>query len=250
MKYFKTFETHSDYESYINGGGVVYPNVSVCEDDKDYDLHINDIGTIGTYVEIAGTKWSTKNIGALTITDYGKYFAWGDISGYTPDQVGSGEGQKYFAWADYKYNDGTADPTAENMTKYNETDGLRVLELSDDSAFAAWGGKWRIPTREQFAALGTATTSAYTNNYMGSGVKGIVLTDKTDSSKKLFFPAAGFAREGTMNQVNNYGYYRGRTLSSRILNPYDLYFTTSYTVWGNDGSYRRTGFTIRPVLDE
>jgi hypothetical protein len=37
------------------------------------------------------------NIGANSITDYGLYFQWGDISGYTSSQVGSGTNQKPFA---------------------------------------------------------------------------------------------------------------------------------------------------------
>ena len=48
------------------------------------------------YVEIAGIKWATCNIGANSITDYGLYFQWGDTQGYTADQVGSGEGKKFF----------------------------------------------------------------------------------------------------------------------------------------------------------
>ena len=245
MKYFKTFANHSDYESYINGGGVIYPNLSICE--QEYDFHIKEMNS---YVEIGGLKWATMNLGASSITDYGLYFAWGDTQGYMASQVGSGEGQKYFAWADYKYCDGATNPTSANMTKYNSIDGKTVLDLSDDSAFATWGGNWRIPTKEQFVALGAATTTAWTADYMGSGVAGMIVTDKTDSSKVLFFPAAGFAREGTMNLVNTYGYYRGKSLYDTILNPFDVYFTPSNVDWQSHGSYRRTGFSVRAVLNE
>lgn len=82
------------------------------------------------YVEIGGIKWATMNIGANSVTDYGLYFQWGDIQGYTASQVGSGAGQKYFGWADYKYGNGTSSPSASGMTKYNSTDGKTVLELS------------------------------------------------------------------------------------------------------------------------
>lgn len=34
MKYLKLFETESQYENYINGGGVTLPNVSLCEDNN------------------------------------------------------------------------------------------------------------------------------------------------------------------------------------------------------------------------
>lgn len=82
------------------------------------------------YVEIGGLKWATMNIGASQSSDYGLYFQWGDTQGYTASQVGSGEGKKYFGWADYKYGNGTSSPGATGMTKYNATDGLTTLELS------------------------------------------------------------------------------------------------------------------------
>lgn len=87
------------------------------------------------------------NIGATSETDAGLYFQWGDTQGYTRDQVGSGEGQKYFGWTDYKYGNGTSSPGASGMTKYNSTDGKTVLDLEDDAARANWGGEWHIPTK-------------------------------------------------------------------------------------------------------
>ena len=84
------------------------------------------------YVEIGGLKWATMNVGATGITDYGLYFQWGDTQGYTASQVGSGTGQKYFGWADYKYGNGTSSPGTKGMTKYNSTDGLTTLELPNE----------------------------------------------------------------------------------------------------------------------
>ena len=148
------------------------------------------------YVEIGGVKWATMNVGANSVTDTGLYFQWGDISGYTASQVGSGSGQKYFGWADYKYGNGTSDPGATGKAKYNSTDGKTVLDISDDAARAAWGGQWRIPTKDEYRALVNAVNISWTDDYQGSGVSGLVCTDKTDSSKVLFFPACGFCHDG------------------------------------------------------
>lgn len=41
MKYLKLFENHSQYESYIQGGGVALPNVSLCE--QENEVHYNPI---------------------------------------------------------------------------------------------------------------------------------------------------------------------------------------------------------------
>ena len=100
------------------------------------ESHVPDPYGGHEYVEIGGIKWATMNIGANSVTDYGLYFQWGDTQGYTASQVGSGEGQKYFGWADYKYGNGTSSPDATGMTKYNATDGLTTLEAVDDAAVA------------------------------------------------------------------------------------------------------------------
>lgn len=79
------------------------------------------------------------------------------------------------------------------MTKYNYTDNKDTLDISDDAAAANWGGTWRMPTYKEFQTLRDSVTTQYVTNYNGSGVKGILMTDKTDSSKTLFFPACGHA---------------------------------------------------------
>ena len=33
--YLKLFETHSDYETYAEGGEMILPNVSYCEDNNE-----------------------------------------------------------------------------------------------------------------------------------------------------------------------------------------------------------------------
>jgi len=200
------------------------------------------------YVEIGGVKWATMNIGANSVTDYGLYFQWGDISGYTASQIGSGEGQKYFGWTDYKYGNGASSPGATGMTKYNSTDGKTVLDISDDAARANWGGQWRMPTTEEYAALGDAVNKAWTDDYQGSGVAGMIYTDKTDNSKVLFFPAAGSCSNGNVTLVGSYGYYWSSSLkSSDVQYAYSLFFTSSNVYW-NLNSTRNFGFPVRGVI--
>ena len=254
--YLKKFENHTQYENYINGSDAILPNVSICI--TEGDVHYNPIDpcasekvkTTYEWVEIGGVKWATKNVGALTVTDYGQFFQWGDTQGFTADQVSGNCHSKYFGWADYKYGNGTSSPGATGMTKYNSTDGKTVLDLSDDAARANMGGSWRMPTTEEFQALGTATTSAWTTDYQGSGVSGLVLTDKTDSSKVLFFPAAGYCYNGSVRNVGSYGYYWSSSVySSGVQYAYFLYFHSSYVDWQNDYN-RYNGFAVRGVLGE
>ena len=197
------------------------------------------------YVEVGGIKWATMNVGAEKPTDCGLYFQWGDTQGYTADQVG--KGQKHFSWVDYKYSDGTILPSPIDITKYNYTDGKKVLDLEDDAARANWGGSWRMPTIEEMKSFRDAVSTEFKINYNGSGVNGLLCTDKTDSSKTLFFPAAGYAISGVMS-VNRYGGYWSSSLytSNTIVGGRDLFFDIAYC---NIGICSRCyGFSVRGVI--
>ena len=209
----------------------------------------------GDYVEIAGVKWATKNVGASSVTDYGLYFAWGDKSGYTASQVGV---DKTFGWPGYVWG--------RNATKYNSDDGLTTLELSDDGAHVILGDKWRMPTKDEFVALGNSVNTAWVNNYNGTGVAGLICSDKTDSCKVLFFPANGFAGAADL-EVNpadvgiDCNYWSSNVTTSGVYRyEYAYYFlltmdTTSRDYIGGNPkwdqqSYRCTGRAIRPVYDD
>ena len=237
------FDTTAELASFSATTDFRKPHVSLTKDSGEvYFFDKFD------YIEIGGAKWATMNVGATAVTDTGLYFQWGDTSGYTASQVGSGSGQKYFTWVDYKYGNGTSSPGATGMTKYNSTDGKTVLDTSDDAVMANWGGSWRMPTTEEFVALGNAVNTALTADYQGSGVAGLVCTDKTDSSKTLFFPAAGFCNNGSVGGVGRSGDYWSSSLdSSNRQLAYDLYFSSSDAYWsGHD--YRYCGFAVRPVV--
>lgn len=187
------------------------------------------------------------NVGATSETDYGLYFQWGDTQGYTASQVGSGEGQKVFGWADYKYGNGTSSPGAKGMTKYNATDGLTTLEAIDDAVAANWGGEWRMPTTAEFQALGAAVNTAWTQV---NNVYGILCTDKTDSSKTLFFPAAGFCDGGSVEGVGFNGLYWSSSLyTDDRQSAYRLSFDSYDASWGSYGGLRFFGYAVRPILD-
>ena len=253
MKYTKLFETTAQYNAYTaDTANFIKPNVSVAKDapstvylnqkNKSQDGH--------EYVEIAGLKWSTMNLGATGLTDYGLYYQWGDTQGYTSGQCGSESGQKYFGWEDYKHWTGNTGSGDSGFTKYNETDDKRVLEPSDDAAQASWGGNWRIPTAEEFAAFGLAVNTAWTYNYNETGVGGLICTDKTDSSKVVFLPAGGFCASGKYKLDGPKCCYWSSSMKSiyvEYANEIDADYTNIY--WQNSVSLRLNGFNIRPVSD-
>ena len=195
-----------------------------------------------TYVDLglpSGTKWGVMNIGAENETDYGLYFAWGETKGYT----GITE-EKKFIWDDYKYG------TESNLTKYNTTDGLTTLEPSDDAATVNWGGKWRIPTVDQFNELldPSNCTNEWVDNYNGSGVNGRLFTS-VRNSKTLFFPAAGYCYDGSLDGAGVYGGFWSCALSSGVeVGAQSLSFRRGGAVLSN-GS-RVLGLPVRPVFND
>jgi len=252
MKYLKNLNNHNDYTTFIGGADfaeIQLENAVVSYCRTENHVHYNPIVDPYAgheYVEIGGLKWATMNIGANSVTDTGLYFQWGDTQGYMASQVGSGEGQKYFGWADYKYGNGTSSPGATGMTKYNATDGLTTLEAVDDAAVANWGGSWRMPTTAEFKALGAAVNTAWTQV---NNVYGILCTDKTDSSKTLFFPAAGNCFNGSVKDVGNSGRYWSSSLyTDNRQGAYNLN-VSSYSAYWDYNTSRCFGFAVRPVAD-
>lgn len=242
----------ADIKTAIQNKGVVVPS------DKKIDTYPTYIGQIQTfdpyaghdYVEIGGLKWATMNIGASSVTDYGQYFQWGDTTGYVAANVGASgtTNAKPFNWADYKFSGGRTSPGTTGQTKYNSTDGKTVLDKCDDAARANWGGQWRMPTTAEFQALGNAVNTAWTASYQGSGVSGLVCTDKTDSSKVLFFPAAGYCSNGSVGNVGSIGrYWSGSLFSSDVQLAYILLFYDGDVYW-QYYSYRYYGFPVRGVV--
>ena len=247
MKHIKIFSLTSEYETAKSGGTLITPNVSLINEDNSvrYLPELDDPYNGHEYVEIGGLKWATMNIGATQPSDYGLYFAWGETQGYTAEQVGRGEGQRYFGWEDYKYGNGTSSPDATGMTKYNEADGKTVLEASDDAAVANWGGNWRMPTTADFQALGAAVNTAWTQV---NNVYGMLCTDKTDESKTLFFPAAGNCFDGSAKNVGYGGPYWSSSLNyNNKQYAYALNFTDNGAFWNNQYT-RYYGYTVRPVV--
>ena len=241
----------------IKNDGTIDTNTYLTQhQDISGKANISDISVTSTvdntnghdYVEIGGIKWATMNVGATSITDTGLYFQWGDTQGYAASEVGTGSGQKAFSWEDYKYGDGTSSPDANGMTKYNSTDSETVLSAEDDAATVNMGGNWRMPTEADFNTLFAATTNAWVTDYQGSGVNGILFTDKNDSSKVLFFPAAGYCYDGSVYYVDSDGSYWSSSLdTSSVIDGKYLYFYNNncYMNYYN----RFNGRAVRGVLD-
>ena len=260
MIYLKKFETTNQYDAYTaDTTNFIKPNVSFIEETRIVDYHPSEIDPYNghEYVEIGGLKWATMNVGATGVTDIGLYFQWGDTQGYTASQVGSGKGKKYFDWSDYKYWTSDTGSGSSGFTKYNSTDGKTVLDTSDDAVQANWGGAWRMPTTDEYVALGNAIDfiDADGNIISGdkkrttlSGVTGIYVADKTDHSKRLFFPAAGYCYDGIVDFPHSYGqYWSSSRVYSTVQYAYGQGFANRNVNWQSRND-RYWGFAVRGVV--
>lgn len=206
----------------------------------------------------SGTKWATCNVGATKPEESGLFFQWGDTQGY---KITLGEAtdesqvhysiesmepeMKQFAgdFSDYKfYNAGNG-----SFIKYNDSDGLTTLEMSDDGANTDYS-KMRIPTKEECEELLSETASAWTDNYNGTNVKGYIFTSKVDETKSIFVPAAGIVVDGGAEEVGMVGGFWSSLLNrSDVELAYNLFFSNS----GFSevlGDIRFLGIQVRGVL--
>jgi len=206
------------------------------------------------YVDLrlpSGTLWATKNIGADKPSDFGLYFQWGDVQGYTQDQIGLGDGQKKFSsdWSDYKWLRNDAFTNYRNaFVKYrNGGMVLDILDLEDDASNVNMGGDWHIPTPSQIQELLDNTKNKWTTQ---DGVNGRLFTSKTDTSKSIFIPAEGMASKGSVKGVGSYGLVWSSVLSANDVGyGQDLSFGSDDAYLGGYGN-RCGGFSVRGVLDK
>ena len=190
----------------------------------------------------SGTLWADRNVGADKPEAYGSYFAWGET---VP--------KSDYSWSTYKYGNG--DSKNNLFTKYCQdakygkdgyTDSYTELLHVDDAARVNWGGNWRMPSEEQIKELYNNTDNTWVDDFEGTGVSGRKFTNKKDSSKFIFLPAAGYRDDTSLLYAGSYGLYWSRTLDYYPSNAYNLTFSSGKVGWGS--SYRDDGHTVRPVV--
>ncbi|MBO4663404.1 MAG: fimbrillin family protein [Bacteroidaceae bacterium] len=171
-----------------------------------------------TWVDLnlpSGLKWATMNVGATSVADYGKYYAWGETKGYGEEDqsnarnyVSAGSYTKTsYSWNTYKWSN---DDEGNSFSKYTASSNT-TLDAEDDAATQNWGGAWRMPTHAEQEELVNNCYWVWTLNYNGSGVEGCIvyaakypsdcgLCDMSENSSKnyslsdthIFIPAAGY----------------------------------------------------------
>ena len=216
----------------LNRGGVLNkPNVSFVNEDSSVRYLIDPYNGY-EYVDLglpSGLKWATCNVGASSPEEYGLYFAWGETTGYTGEQVTSG----VRAFTQDEYNAGPAASISADLT------------LEQDAAHVNMGGNWRMPTKAEYRELLDNCDVVWTADYNGTGIKGHTFTSKVNG-KSVFFPAAGYCDDSSVNVVGSDGYCWSASWDSSS-SAWDLYFNSRYKSLNN--SRRICGRSVRGVCE-
>ena len=204
------------------------PNVSFVDEDSSVRYLIDPYNGY-EYVDLglpSGLKWATCNVGASSPEQAGLYFAWGETTGYTGEQVTSGV--RSFDEVNY-----TASSVSTDLT------------LEQDAVHANLGGNWRMPTKDDYQELFDNCNVTWTNNYNGTGVTGRVFTSKVNVNS-VFFPATGSCWYSLMEKVGSEGCYWSASWDSEYNARYVFFNSGVQDLWSGGRYY---GYSARGVCE-
>ena len=212
------------------------------EQEVDFGITV-EIGGVNKKVIFANANLTATGL-AEKETDFGDYFAWGATTPwYTSYTIGEGGKPKV---EDDNWEK-TGGYILANAPFYNSTDKYttgNTLEEADDAANVKLGGDWQLPTKEIWQALNN--TDKYEWQWTTQdGYIGYKVTSKTDNTKTIFLPAAGWGSQTSIDCVGSHGVYLSGTADSNR-GDYALNFISDYvTATANSGRF--LGCSVRPV---
>lgn len=190
-----------------------------------------------------GPYWADRNIGASTPEDYGLYFWWGDTKGHRPSVDGT-----------FNYSDSTSIcPTYNKSIATLQSEGwivsrddIYILAPEHDAAHVKWGGRWRMPTRQELSDLDEKCDWAWA---LMNGVNGYIVRGRgTYASNSIFLPCAGLRSFlDSLSSVGSYGFYWSSVPISDLYYVYsgNLAFNSDHHYAGSN--WREYWFSVRPV---
>lgn len=139
----------------------------------------------------SGLKWATMNVGASSVTDNGKYYAWGETKAYGEEDKTNERNYNYTGGytkghhllQTYKWSN---DDNENSFSKYT-TLTKTTLDPEDDAATQNWGGTWRMPTYREMLQLRNNCRWVYVTSYKGMDVRGFIVFAAKESSHKGAF---------------------------------------------------------------
>ena len=176
-------------------------------------------------------KWAVHNMGAKSASDYGSYYAWGEIK----------EKTKY--WFDtYEFAD-----TASCEQCLMDL-GVSICETEYDVARQLWKGEWRLPTDKEILELRNNCTWEWTSL---DGINGFMVTGP--NGNRIFLPAGGeIIGEKNESLGNTCSYWGGTKSFVRNAHTISAFYDEEndrikVMCWGD---FRPFGRLVRPVTDK
>ena len=185
----------------------------------------------------SGTYWAKCNLGAASEDGYGNYYMWGSKTANTADEC---------TWANAPFNGGNTSYSADVFNKVKDTVCPNdILAKGYDAAYKATEGIARMPTWSEFQELLNNTTKEWVSISLVPGMK---FTSKTDTSKYIFIPAAGYRSNGATSELRQYIHVWTSLLETSATEYARSYSTNSNGTDTSGRFYQRYhGLSIRPV---
>jgi len=221
----------------------------------------------GKGIAIDATVWAPVNCGYKAASDadkgypYGKLYQWGRKYGqgydtsYDADEPTIEEGPVSLKF-DQNEDNSNVFFTSSSDFRYDwlSTQDDKLWNSGTESVpvkteYDPCPEGWRVPTCAELNIL--KNTMSWTSNdgqegFWFSGASDIEYDVPVDEDTKVFFPAAGYRRngDGFANGRGSYGYYWSSSPNGS--NAYDLRFVSNGT-YANDSSSRAYGYSVRCV---
>lgn len=181
----------------------------------------------------SGIKWATTNLGASSYSEFGQYYALGEIS---PKERGC-RYQGPFGVHNAPY-------LTSSSPEYKEREVFTILgNPKYDAATANWGDEWRMPTDHEFYELQTDCTWIWITENGNNGYRII-----GPNGNNIFLPAAGYDNGDIIVAENEDGYYWKAydiEYSNRDEPSSSLFFSNMRKDAGQNNY--KNGLSVRPV---
>ncbi len=245
-------QTYRDLEITMTDDAAILRRMTM-KSGEDFVVERNRIYTINFAADDRGVdlglsvNWATCNLGASKPEEYGGYYQWAGTEDVTSTDI-------YLDWSNCPYHTGS--DYKPGWTKYissdyqsywsgaGSPDNKLRLEKSDDVAHIKLGGRWRIPTEDEWCEMwsncdyGTATLN---------GVFCIKFTSKKNGNS-IFLPAAGCRRADYAESVGSHCSFWASNLITKHPN-YACGVEFHLNGYGVSSDYRYVGRSVRPVSD-
>ncbi|MBR6001236.1 MAG: hypothetical protein IK045_00035 [Bacteroidales bacterium] len=243
--YFFSFVHQNGSDTYGETMSFTTEDIPIPAPEGAVDLGIVMTRTDGTKYNLYWAECNLCKDGFVSSPEkYGDYYAWGET-----------DPKDNYSWSTYKFGNSSSGSFSKYNTQesYGSVDNITVLEIGpegDDAASKILGGKWRMPTDEEWTALRTNCTWTWTSNYNDTGIAGRTVKSNVSgyTDKSIFLPAAGYWYDTNLDNAGSGGYYWSSSLTPAL--PEDA----KCVFFGSGGvsrySYRRyNGHSVRPVSE-